>query len=131
MIRLASVVALALITLVVSACGSDDDTKSSTTTKSTTTEAGATTTTEAEPEQPEVFQVTIEDGIPKGGVQRWKVDQGDRVAIVVKSDTEGELHLHGYDVGAPTTLSVVAEDPGAWELEIEDTATPVGTLEVH
>jgi hypothetical protein len=47
------------------------------------------------------FELTLIEGEPLGGAPTFQVTQGDEVAILVTSDGEGELHLHGYDLALP------------------------------
>jgi FtsP/CotA-like multicopper oxidase with cupredoxin domain len=61
---------------------------------------------------------------------------GEEVEVVVKSDTEGSLHVHSnpeqeLDYGAgTTTLKLTIEDPGVVEVESHELETTVLQLEV-
>jgi hypothetical protein len=140
---------------------SDDD-EASTTATATTTEASTTpveTTTVTEtltetapgvtvteeqpagttPAEPEVqqFSARIEGGTVVGGIQRWQVAQGDDVRIVVRSDVDDEIHLHGYDIekpvgpGSPAIFAFGATIPGRFELESHETGGQIAQLDVQ
>lgn len=142
---------------------SDDDEAATTTTAATTTAATTTapseTTTvtetltetapgvtvtgeqpaETTPAEPDVqsFSARIEGGSVVGGIQRWEVAQGDDVRIVVRSDVDDEIHLHGYDItknvapGAPAILAFGATIPGRFELESHESGGQIAQLDVQ
>ena len=62
--------------------------------------------------------------------------QNDRVTINVTSDTEGEVHLHGYDIhfdtkpGQKVTQTFTADKTGTFEIEWESTSTHLGDFVV-
>lgn len=100
-----------------------------------------TTTAPAEtvPEEAAVqrFAATLADGAVVGGIQRWQVAEGDRVRIVVRSDVDDELHLHGYDItknvapGAPAIFAFPATLPGRFELEAHHAGGQIAQLDVQ
>jgi len=62
--------------------------------------------------------------------------QNDMVTISITSDTDGEVHLHGYDIhfdnkaGQVTTYTFKADKTGDFPIEWESTSTPLGHLVV-
>jgi hypothetical protein len=62
--------------------------------------------------------------------------QNDTVTINITSDTDGEVHLHGYDIhfdnkaGVVTTHTFKADKTGDFEIEWESTSTHLGHLVV-
>jgi hypothetical protein len=60
----------------------------------------------------------------------------DNVTINITSDTDGEVHLHGYDIHFETRAGQVvsktfkAVNTGDFEIEWESTSTPLGHLVV-
>ncbi|MGW0479246.1 hypothetical protein [Nonomuraea sp. NPDC003214] len=58
------------------------------------------------------------------GPDRVEARTGDTVELVVTSDAADELHVHGYDreaelvPGRASTLSLVADIPGVFEVEL-------------
>lgn len=63
--------------------------------------------------------------------------QGDRVTLTFTVDKKEEIHLHGYDVkfeaqgpGDMVTHTFTADKTGSFDIEIEDTSTPLGSFQV-
>lgn len=87
--------------------------------------------------KPEPERVVIAGGQPKGGVQEIEVGKGETVRLVVSSaDTGGEVHIHGYDLfkhleaGGQVRFVFKASIEGVFEVELEETATPLAELRV-
>jgi hypothetical protein len=63
-------------------------------------------------------------------------NQNDTVTINISSDTDGEVHLHGYDIHFETRAGQVvsqtfkADKTGDFPIEWESTSTPLGHLVV-
>ena len=121
-------------------CGSgDDEATPAITTTPTETTITATTTTETEPAAPEpaVFRIVVRDGRPVGGIARPSVSQDDRVILLVGSDAADHVHVHGYDLfadvspGRRARLAFQATIPGRFEIELEDSGTPIAELTVR
>ena len=138
---------------------SDDDGAATTTAATTAATAPAETTTATEtltetspgvtvteeqpadttPAEPGVqrFSAQLEGGSVVGGIQRWQVAQGDDVRIVVRSDVDDEIHLHGYDIekpvgpGKPATFAFGATIPGRFELESHESGGQIAQLDVQ
>jgi hypothetical protein len=97
-----------------------------------TTESTATQTTAAQ-----TVDITVENGAPKGGIVRATFHQGDRVALVVKSDVADEIHLHGYDLstdvaaGGTARLEFTADIAGRFEVELENRSVQIADLTVQ
>ena len=67
----------------------------------------------------------------------FKAKQGDQVTIKIKSDSEGEVHLHGYDIeadmeaGGTLGITFEARVTGRFLIEEEHTETVMGYLEIE
>jgi hypothetical protein len=121
--------AVAVVAFIVAQPGDDDSTPSSNATQTQTstgdgTDTGTETETEAEaPVEPPVTRISLKDGVIAGDVKSIEVAKGDTVRIVVSSDVEDEIHLHGYDIerqaapGKPARFKFKADVEGAFELE--------------
>ena len=102
----------------------------------TTQEPRTTTTPVAPPVRPAAIRIFIEGGRPVGGIKRFTAKQGDRIALVVRSDIPETVHLHGYDIerpvapGKPAQLRFVAEITGRFELELEESGVEIGEISV-
>lgn len=93
------------------------------TTVAATTTLAPTTTTIAD------GVVVIELGFSEGQVQgedRYEVDGGAVVRIMLTSDVTDEVHVHGYDVfgdvapDVPAVIEFTADIPGIFEVELEE-----------
>jgi hypothetical protein len=66
----------------------------------------------------------------------WTAHQNDTVTVNIASDTDGEVHLHGYDIqlstkkGQPITQTFKADKTGTFPIEWESTSTELGRLTV-
>jgi hypothetical protein len=156
--RASFTILLVALALAVAACGSssDDETVSTTPAPATTTspaastKAVATTATEPAPTttapprettvrtpQPTTIRIRVVGGKPEGGIARPTVGKNERVVLVVASDTADEVHLHGYDiakdvaVGGTVRLAFVADTPGRFEVELEDSGVQIAELTIR
>ena len=81
------------------------------------------------------FNVTVTGGTTMTPSQ-LSAHQGDDITINVTSDSEGEVHLHEYDIafdvkpGQTTTHSFKADKTCGCDIEWETTSHPLGTLTV-
>ncbi len=117
---------VAIVAFVVAQPGDDDDStpSSSGTQTQTTSDGGTETETQPEePAEPPVTSISVKGGVIAGDVKSIEVAKGDTVRIVVSSDVDDEIHLHGYDIekeaapGKPARFRFKADVEGAFELE--------------
>lgn len=84
----------------------------------------------------EVVRIEVSGGRVAGGPRRVEAPVGDEVTSVVSGDVADTVHLHGYDVevpiapGQPATLTVTANIPGVFEIELEESKVKIGELAV-
>lgn len=100
-----------------------------------------TTTTQAAPPPapaPRYDSVRVRAGKPVGGVKRIEIEKGERARIqVTSSDTEDEVHLHGYDLskqlpaGGRVRFAFEADAEGIFELELERAGVQIAELVVE
>ena len=70
-------------------------------------------------------------------MKRITVTKDDTVRLEVRSDTAGEVHVHGYDVfkdveaGGSVKFNFKAGIEGVYEIELEETHTQIGQLSVE
>jgi hypothetical protein len=130
---IALAVAVAAIAFAVAKPGDDDDgATSSTPTTSTSGAEGQTPTATArsapppppaKPPRPKATRIELRDHVTVGGTKSIEVQKGDPVRIVVSSDRDDDIHLHGYDIertvapGKPATFAFRASIEGVFELE--------------
>lgn len=97
------------------------------------------TTKNAAASQPaiRVFTLEIRNGQVVSGYKTLQVSEGDEVHITVTSNTDDELHLHGYDkeveltAGQPGELTFTANLTGRFEAELHHLDKTVFVLEVQ
>ena len=142
----ACAVSLAL-TIPLAGCGGNSSDTSATEPAATTDAvsksdetSGAEQTPEPEPKpkpKPKPIVIRVVDGRAQGGIARPTATLGDRVVLVVRSDTADEVHLHGYDVSRPVAaggsarLVFVAKIPGRFEVELEESGVQIAELTVR
>jgi len=128
-------------------CGGDSTNDAVTTTETTataptttTTTADTTTTTETTQTTPaseaKVIMVNVVKGVPKGGIQRPTVHKGDKVVLVVRTDSGEAVHLHGYNIekdvvpGQAVRMPFTANIAGRFEVELHPTDALLAVIEV-
>jgi hypothetical protein len=139
-------VLIGLVVLLLGACGGGDAATTTTSTSTTvpitttapttTTTAPTTTTTFATTSTAgQEIDVSVEAGVVVGP-GRFSVVVGEQVSVWVLSDVDAEIHVHGYDLffeataGVPIEVALIADVPGIFEVELEQTHTPLFALEV-
>lgn len=81
-------------------------------------------TTEEKPTPPPIPVIRLKGGEPVGGIEEVEATGGERVRFRVSSDTEGEVHVHGYEItravarGGSVTLDFPADLEGGYEVEL-------------
>jgi hypothetical protein len=90
-----------------------------------------------EQDDSQIIRVDVSGGDVNGVGSTVEVAVGELVALEVTSDTDDEVHVHGYDVMAavspskPAKLGFVADLPGAWEVELENAGMLLFELRVQ
>ena len=85
--------------------------------------------------QPRTINVTV-TGAKTMEPSDWKANQNDTVTVNIKSDTDGEVHLHGYDIhfetraGQTVSKTFKADKSGTYPIEWESTSAELGQLVV-
>ena len=84
-----------------------------------------------------IIEATIRGGEVSTADERVEIALGETVRLVILSDSDDELHVHGYDLKRPLTageeltLEFVADIPGVFEVELEDTGLNLFELRVQ
>jgi hypothetical protein len=147
LLALAAVVVVVAVVVAVASSGGSS-TSATVTEKTivttTTTPAGASTTetgtvtqsTVTTPARPPV--VVVRNGQPVGGVKKLQFSKGGTIDFLVRSDTPGEIHFHGYDVhrvvpagGGTVRFRLPAKFDGRFVVELEATGTQIAEVEVQ
>jgi hypothetical protein len=146
-------VAIGVSALALAGCGGDESSpEASTTDQVTTVETAPARTTETTPTTSETTPATpkpkpepkartivivVDQGRPRGGIKRPKLEQGEKVVLVVRADAGEALHIHGYDVekpitpGEPLRVPLTATIPGRFEVELHHPDSLLAVLEVR
>ncbi|MGH2982297.1 MAG: hypothetical protein ACRDKV_09690 [Solirubrobacterales bacterium] len=78
----------------------------------------------AKPKPAPVPLVNLKGGQPVGGVQDLRFTSGERVRFEVRSDVDGEVHVHGYELTRPVNaggkvgFDFPADLEGGYEVEL-------------
>jgi len=136
--------AVAAGAIALAGCGGDSTNDAATTTETTataptnTTDTSATQTTATTPaSEAKVITVNVVKGIPQGGIQRPTVKRGDKVVLVVRTDSGEAVHLHGYNIekevvpGKAVRLPFTANIAGRFEVELHPTDALLAVIEVQ
>ena len=81
--------------------------------------------------------VSVTDGKVTPKPSRVKIPLGSVVELQVTSDVDDEVHVHGFDVerpldaGVTTTVELLADEPGLYEVETHETELELLQLEVR
>ena len=84
-----------------------------------------------------VIEATISGGAVQTDSERVEVELGKTVRLVIVSDANDELHVHGYELKRPViageelTLEFVADIPGVFEVELEEAGLHLFELRVR
>ena len=136
--------AVAAGAIALAGCGGDSTNDAATTTETTatapttTTDTTATTVTTATTPAPQtkVITVNVVKGVPQGGIQRPSVKKGDKVVLVVRTDSGEAVHLHGYNIekdvlpGQAVRMPFTANIAGRFEVELHPTDALLAVIEV-
>jgi len=132
--------ALAAAVLVLAAgcaSGSDQPAAGTSGSASSSTAAGIASGEPNPAKEPVTVTVAITDGRVTPKPSRVKVPLGSTVELQVTSDVDDELHVHGFDVekpleaGVTTTLELLADEAGLYEVETHETELELVQLEVR
>jgi hypothetical protein len=108
---------------------------SASTTSSASPSASASATTSTASNAVEIA-VSVNDGKVSPKTHREKIPQNSHVRLIVTSDVDDEVHVHGFDVekelsaGQPTTLEFTADQTGLFEVETHESGLQLLQLEV-
>lgn len=81
--------------------------------------------------------MSIADGKVSPKPRRVKVDKGSRVRLLVTIDVDDVLHVHGFEIEEPleagrtTTVKLVADQSGIFEVETHESGLSLLQLEVR
>lgn len=137
MVLILAAVLVAVVAAVVIGGGGDDDSGDRAATTATPATGPATTATPpVKPRPKPIPTFRLRDGKPVGGVKTLEVESGERARFAVTSNTEQEVHVHGYDIerrvpaGGRIVVSFEAALQGVYEIESHTTGEQIARLKV-
>jgi hypothetical protein len=89
------------------------------------------------PNEPAVPTIVVKGGKPVGGVEELVFDPGDRIRFAVRSDSEDEVHVHGYDIekevgpGRVAKFDFPASIEGIYEAELHGSGEQIAELRIE
>jgi hypothetical protein len=129
---------LALVVALGGCASGDDGSEAASTSGPSAKSSGAATSGGAtETAQAVEISVAVTDGKVEPKPRRVEVAKDSQVRLIVTSDVDDELHVHGYEVeaeleaGRPTTVELVADQTGIFEVETHESELELLQLEVR
>jgi hypothetical protein len=128
-----------LLTLGTTACASGDDTTTpaASPSRSSAVSGSSSSGTPSETERVVEVRVSVTDGKVEPAPRRIDVAMDSQVRLLVTSDVDDELHVHGYEIeaeleaGRPTTVEFAADQTGLFEVEAHESELELLQLEVR
>jgi hypothetical protein len=138
---IAAVIAVVAVILIAGSGGDEDTDGEQTAATPTATSTETPASQEASPQQTETPTPTPTPKPPpllqSGKVTRLEFQKDDTVKFRVASDTDEEIHVHGYDIekeipaGETVPVSFKATIEGIFEIEFHHSAEQIGELRVQ
>ena len=140
--RRTSCLLAALLLAAVTGCageGEAEPSEPSTTGASATASAPESSTAGSTDETENVVEISVAvtDGTVRPKPRRVEVERDSQVRLLVTSDVDDELHVHGFDIEEPleagrtTTVELVADQSGIFEVETHESGLELVQLEVR
>jgi plastocyanin len=135
--RTLSALAAVLLVLLAAGCAPGSDESSASATGGSSSSAGIASGEPNPAREPVTVTVSVTDGRVTPEPSRVKVPLGSTVELQITSDVDDEVHVHGFDVeksleaGVTTTLELLADEAGLYEVETHETELELLQLEVR
>jgi hypothetical protein len=135
--RVPGLLAGLVLVLALGGCASGDDDSDTASSPSATAGGSASSSPATEAQQAVEISVAVTDGKVDPKPHRVEVAKDSQVRLIVTSDVDDELHVHGYEVeaeleaGRPTTVELVADQTGIFEVETHESELELLQLEVR
>jgi hypothetical protein len=137
--RVPAVLAGLALVVALGGCASGDDSPDDGATTSPTATAGSATSSAPPTETDRAVEVSVAvtDGKVEPKPRRVDVERDSQVRLIVTSDVDDAVHVHGYEIeaeleaGRPTTVEFVADQSGIFEVETHESELELLQLEVR
>ena len=137
-LAVAALIAIVAV-IVLGGSGGDDEETTTGATQAATATPDESVPEEASPaeEEPEPTPEPKPPLLTAERVRTLEFKEGDRVEFRVRHDGPEHVHVHGYDIfqdlepGKTATVTFKADITGIFEVELEDSGTPIGELKVE
>jgi cobalamin biosynthesis protein CbiD len=141
--RVPALLAAVAMVVALGGCAAGDDDSGEPGDAGPTTSPAATAGSEAssspvtETEQVVEVSVAVTDGKVEPKPRRIEVAKDSQVRLIVTSDVDDAVHVHGYEIeaeleaGRPTTVEFVADQSGIFEVETHESELELLQLEVR
>ncbi len=140
--RTKSLLIVLSVAVLAAGCGGQDQPRSPTSRGETPRETSPRQTIDDQTEETPtdkglVIKATVANGEVETRSNEVDVPLGETVEIIVSSDRDDEVHVHGYDLfepvkaGKSTRLRFTADIPGVFEVELEDAGLTLLELRVQ
>lgn len=102
----------------------DSDDSGDSTAATDTTATNATGTTSGPATEPASTEIVVRNGRPVDGPAEIEVAKGEMIRFEVSSDSDGNVHVHGYDTekkvsaGSTVAFDFPAKLEGGYEIEM-------------
>jgi plastocyanin len=142
-----TLVVVTVVLLLLAACGGNQPTEAAPTAAQTSAAATAeptppqspaATPSSASPSGVREVEVKVANGQVDTATERVEVATGDTVRLVVTSDIDDQLHVHGATsaqaelrAGQPTTLEARFDEPGVYYVELHESGLLLLQVEVR
>jgi hypothetical protein len=119
------------------ASGSDEPAAGTSGAEPSSSSAGVASGEPNPAKEPVTVTVSVTDGRVTPKPSRVKIPLGSEVELQITSDVDDEVHVHGFDVekpleaGVTTTVELLADEAGLYEVEMHETELELLQLEVR
>jgi len=146
MIRRPTCLLVASLLVVLPGCAADDGSSgpatpsgsaSSSGSASPSASSGSASSSAEETDEAVEITVSVRDGKVSPKPRRVEVEKDSQVRLLVTSDVDDEIHVHGFEIeaaleaGRTATVEFVADQDGVFEVETHDLGLALVQLQVR
>jgi hypothetical protein len=135
--RLVLAVAVSVAVVMCGGCASGDNGGSSASGSTSASSAASSSEGPTENAKPDEITVAVRGGVVIPPTHRVPIAKGSQVQLMVTSDVDDEVHIHGYNIEKPVsagetvTIDFTADQSGLFEVETHESNLQLLQLEVR